>query len=131
MTPADPLKALVIDTDSIVRKEVATALAPVVQFDGDGGIWLLGAFNGLGAEDKVVTLLLAVKAQQLLGLRENDGVTPQELSELGQMSGGTIRPKLGKLLKAREIAKSENRYHLPPPAIRRAVARLEKATENG
>jgi hypothetical protein len=130
MNSDDPLKGLLIDTGSVAREEVAAALAPLLQFDESGGVWLLDPFDQLSSENKVMCLLLAVKAQQLLGLREEDSATPQDLAELGQMSGGTIRPKLAKLLKNRQVAKTGQAYHLPPPAMRRAVTRLKEASNN-
>jgi hypothetical protein len=131
MTDADPLKELMLDTDDVAREEIAGALAPYVQFDPEGGLWIHDQFDQLKSEDKVICLLLAMRAQQLLGLREKSGTTPQELIEIGQMAAGTVRPKLSKLLKDRQIAKTDSEYHLPPPAIRRAVARLRKAASDG
>jgi len=126
----DPLKELLLDPEGVAREDLANALRPFVQFDADGGLWLHDQFDQLSSEDKVICLLLANRAQQLLGLREDGGATPQQLIDMGQMAGGTVRPKLSKLLKERKIAKSGSEYHLPPPAIRRAVTRLREAAVN-
>lgn len=120
----DPLQELLVDEGAVARDELAQALRPYVQLGADGGLWLRETFDGLPARSKVLCLLLAIKAQSLLGLREADGAQPQELIDASGMAAGTVRPKLSELRKARLVAKSGNLYLVPDPVVRRAQAQL-------
>lgn len=127
MNESDPLEGLLVDGTALARDDLAAALRPFVQFDRAGSVWLLDEFEGLPARLKVSCLLLAVKAQYMLEIRQSDAATAQELAELGAMSSGTVRPMLSKLSKAREVAKVEGGYVVPDGAARRVVRQLAEA----
>jgi hypothetical protein len=120
----DPLQALLVDETAIAREELAQALRPYLQLGRDGGLWLLAPFDHLSGQAKVLCVLLAVKAQHLLGLRQGEAIQPQELVELSSMPPGTVRPKLSQLAKDRLVSKSANGYTVPDGMARRAVAEL-------
>jgi hypothetical protein len=103
---------------------LATALAPYVQLSEDGQIWPLEPFEGLKSAEKVLCLVLALKAAAMLGLRDEEGVSPGELVALSGMPAGTIRPKLSELVGNRLLAKTNAIYSLSAPAARRAIALL-------
>jgi hypothetical protein len=76
-------------------------LEPYVRFAGRGELVLQPEFDRLSAEHKLVCVLLSVKAQQLLGMRDTDDVAPQEIVTLTGMAAGTVRPGLAALIRAR------------------------------
>jgi len=125
VTTTDPLASLIVDEDSIAREELAAGLKPYVQLSKKGGLWLQTPFDELDSATKVLCLLLAIKAQAMLDLRESDQASPAELIEISGMPGGTVRPKLSKLVEKRFLAKADREYRVPPAAVRKALAELE------
>lgn len=123
----DPLETLLVDEGSIARDELATALEPFIRFARDGTLWPLDAFDQLTSKRKVLCLLLAVKAQHLLGLREDELVSPGQLVEMSEMAPGTVRPKLSELVRERRVAKAGHSYVMSGPGARRALAELAES----
>jgi hypothetical protein len=124
MPATDPLASLLIDEDDVAREELAAGLAPYVQITRQGGLMPLPAFEGLTAADKVLALLLSVKAMKMLGLRDGERVGPAELIELSGMPGGTVRPKLSSLVKKRLIIKDDHEYWITTLGSRKALEAL-------
>lgn len=123
----DPLQELLVDETAIAREELAEALRPYLQLGRDGGLWLLDPFDALPARARILCLLLAVKAQRMLGLRDNEAAKPQELVDLSSMAPGTVRPKLSQLARARLVTKGADGYVVPDGMARRAAAELAEA----
>jgi hypothetical protein len=129
MASNDPLAALLVNEDSIARKELAAGLAPYIQLTEQGGLWPLPPFENLASASKVLCLLLAVKAMAMLGLRENERAAPAELVEMSGMAAGTVRPKLSKLAEKRLVVKSNGEYWISTHGARKALETL--GHENG
>lgn len=121
MANSDPLSALLVDEDEVARDELATGLAPYIQITKQGGLLPKPAFEGLSAADKVLTLLLSIKAMKMLGLRDDERVGPAELIELSVMPGGTVRPKLSALAGKRLIVKDGHEYWITTLGARKAL----------
>jgi DNA-binding transcriptional ArsR family regulator len=118
---ADALTALIVDDDALARDELAVAIAAHVRLTKGGALLLEPSFNDLPSDRQVLCVLLALKALKLLGFRESDSATPQEIVDLSGMAPGTVRPKLSALLKARLVTKQGHSYSLPVHSARRAI----------
>src|ERR1700733_13220098 len=112
MTKADPLSALLVDEASVAREELAAGLAPFVQLTREGNVLPRDAFEKLTSRNKVLCLLLAVKALAMLDLRDSDEVVPADLVKIGDMAAGTVRPKLSQLVESRLAARDGHRYSI-------------------
>jgi hypothetical protein len=121
MASPDPLAALLVNEDSIAREELAAGLAPYVQLTEQGGLWPLPPFESLASTNKVLCLLLAVKAMAMLGLRESERAAPGELVEISGMPAGTVRPKLSKLAEKRLVVKGNGEYWISSHGARKAL----------
>lgn len=128
MTEVDPLQTLLVEADDIAREDVAEALSPLLRFTRDGALIPDQSFARLPAELRVVAVLLALRAQQMLGVREQAGATPGEVASLSGMPPGTVRPKLAQLLKAHRVARAGGLYSLPIPGVPSACQLLKEAT---
>lgn len=127
MAPQDPLTALLVDEDSIARDELASGLAPYVQLTEQGGLWPLPPFESLASANKVLCLLLAIKAMAMLGLRESERAAPGELVEMSGIPAGTVRPKLSKLAEKRLVVKGDREYWISSHGARKALEALGDA----
>jgi hypothetical protein len=123
-TAADPLIGLLVNESALAREELAEGLAPRLQLTEEGGLWLLPGFEELTSVNKVLCLLLAVKAMKMLGLRESDRVSPSDLVGLSGMPAGTIRPKLSHLAEKRLIGRDKHQYWISTPGARKALQTL-------
>jgi hypothetical protein len=122
-----PLSRLVVDELAIAEDEIAAALERYVRLTGDGQVVFEEAFTRLKARDQVLCVLLAVRAAQLLGLRTESALTPQEIVAVTGMAGGTVRPKLSALVRERLVAKGNAGYEIPVHALARATAEIGKS----
>jgi uncharacterized membrane protein (UPF0136 family) len=129
MANADPLAALLVDENDVAREELASGLAPFVQITKQGGLLPLEPFEGLNSANKVLTLLLAIKAMRMLELRDNERVGPAELTEMSGMAAGTVRPKLSALASNRLIAKDGPEYWITTLGARKALQVLVSAND--
>jgi hypothetical protein len=120
MAHDDPLSTLLVDEALVAREELAVGLAPFVQFTRDGDIWPLPPFEELPSRDKVLCLLLAVKAMSMLDIRETEQVSPAELVKIGDMAAGTVRPKLSQLVEKRLVMRDGHRYWISARGARKA-----------
>jgi hypothetical protein len=114
--------ALVVDETEVAREGLASVLSAFVRFTRSGDLLLQADFEELDAERKVLCLLLAMRAANLLGLRAEPGALPRELVLASGMPGGTVRPKLSGLLEQRLIARDGGRYVVPAHAITRVAS---------
>src|SRR5438270_764316 len=115
----DPLAALVVDEEQLAREELARALAPYIRFGRGGGLLPEDRFDSLPAALRVECTLLAFRAASLLGLRNVDGATPQEVARATGIPGGTVRPALRRLLDDRVVVQQGRTYRLAPYAMQR------------
>jgi hypothetical protein len=128
MEAEDPLAALVVDETLLAREELAAVLGPFVRFTASGGLLLEKAFDHLTTLQRVGCVLLAMRAAELLGLRDRPGARPREIVAVSGMPPGTVRPKLGALVRERIAVKEADEYMIPGHGIRRAVDLIKGAT---
>lgn len=128
MNSPDPLSGLIVDEAELSRAETAEVLAPYVRFTGAGELLLQPSFDGLRSDQKVLCVLLALRAAHSLQLREKSGASPAEIESASGLPGGTIRPTLTRLQKSRLLNKSGRDYDIPAFAHTRVVEIL-KATK--
>lgn len=124
MTTESGLRRLVVTPDVIAEDEIADALERYVRLTPEGDVVFHEAFGQLKAREQVLCLLLALRAAEMLGLRGSCSLTPQEVSKASGMAGGTVRPKLSALVKARLVSKDEGKYCIPIHAVAVATRTL-------
>lgn len=129
MATSDPLSTLLVDEDDVARDELAAGLTPFIQITKQGGLLPRPAFEKLSTADKVLTLVLSIKAMKMLGLRESERVGPAELIELSGMPAGTVRPKLSALAKGRLIVNDDHEYWITTLGARKALEVLVGSDE--
>lgn len=122
----DPLNALVLDAAEVDRAAIAGALKGRVGIDSKSGrVVLAPGFNALDARRKVVAVLLARKAAQLLGLADTEAMGHNEVVDASGLPSGTVAPALKSLREARLVAQDNAKaYYVPSPQINAAVRLL-------
>jgi hypothetical protein len=119
----DPLRALVLDAAEVDRAAIAGALKGRVGIDSKSGRPVLSpGFHALDARRKVVALLLARKAAQLLDLTDREAIGHREIVEATGLPSGTVAPTLKGLREARLVAQDDTKaYYIPTSQINAAV----------
>ena len=110
------LEELLIDVDELDRDLVATVLAPYVRIDRRScGIVPLSAWDRSSTETRVMLYLVARRAMRALGLPvERDAALPIEIARATGIPGGSVRPALQRLLKARVVAREGAMGYIVP-----------------
>ncbi len=119
------LEELVVDAREIDRELVATFLKPYLRIDGPtGGIIPMPAWGEVPNEARVLLYLVARKAMRALDLPlAAEGASPQEIERTTGIPGGSVRPALKRLLKARLVERELGLgYIVPNYAMLRARA---------
>jgi len=117
------LNDLVVSGREINTELVAEILGPFVRLDADSSdILPTTAWAGLPPEAKILLYLLARKAMVALQMSiPGEGATPQEIEKSTGVVGGTLRPKLKKMLGARLLARGDDSRYLVPNHAMEAV----------
>lgn len=123
---ADPLQALLVDETEIAREELASGLSPFVRLTSSGALVLEPSFEALGARQKVLCALLALKALHLLELREKPTAGPAEISSASGIPSGTVKPRLRELASDRLVIADGGRYEIPNHALRRVLDEITR-----
>jgi DNA-binding transcriptional ArsR family regulator len=119
------LEELVVDAREIDRELVATFLKPYLRIDGPTcGIIPMPAWGEVPNEARVLLYLVARKAMRALELPiASEGASPQEIERATGIPGGSVRPALKRLLKARLVERQLGTgYIVPNYAMVRARA---------
>lgn len=117
------LEDLVVDARAIDRELVATFLKPYLRIDGlTAAIIPMPAWVEVPNEARVLLYLVARKAMRALELPlASEGATPQEIERATGIPGGSVRPALKRLLKARLVERELGAgYIVPNYAVLRA-----------
>jgi DNA-binding transcriptional ArsR family regulator len=125
----DPLQDLLLDADEVDRGALARALAGIVGVDKKSGrVVLQPGFSSLDTRRRALAYVLGAKVSTLLGLREDETVTPKELQQATGMPPGTVRPKLSQLKEQRLVSKTgEGAYFIAGHQIPAVIEDLSKA----
>lgn len=128
-TDLDPLDELVVKSEEVEgenRKILARILKPHVQIDPEKGtIYFVKQPSNLNTKEQVLVVLLAKLALAQKNPDISPITTPKELEEISGLPGGTVRPKLGELVKEKVIAKSSVGYYIEAVNLYKARAVLE------
>lgn len=110
------LEELVVDAQDLDRQMVATLLEPYLRLDrGSGDVIPLPPWDDAPNEVRVLLYLLARRAMCALGLPvERDSASPIEIERATGIPGGSVRPALKRLLKARVVAKHTGIGYIVP-----------------
>lgn len=119
------LEDLVVDAREIDRELVATFLKPYLRIDGPTcGILPQPGWAEVPNEARVLLYLVARKAMVALDLPlPHEAASPQEIERATGIPGGSVRPALKRLLKAKLVERDlASGYVVPNYAMLRARA---------
>jgi hypothetical protein len=112
------LEDLVVDADELDRDLVGTVLYPYLRIDGATcEVIPLPTWDDAPNEVRVLLYLLARRAMRALALplpTGRDAASPVEIERATGIPGGSVRPALKRLLKARVVAKQAGVGYIVP-----------------
>lgn len=110
------LDDLLVDSRELDRALVADVLGPYVRIDrGSGDLIPLPAWDDVSNEARVLLYLLARRAMRALELPvPGEGASPVEIERATGIPGGSVRPALKRLLKARAVSKHTGAGYVVP-----------------
>lgn len=110
------LDELVIDARDLDREMVATLLRPYLRIDrASGEVIPLEPWDHAPNEVRVLLYLLARRAMYALGVTsEGCAASPVAIERSTGIPGGSVRPALKRLLKARVVAKQDGTSYIVP-----------------
>jgi hypothetical protein len=112
------LEELLVDTRELDRELVGSVLLPYLRIDrATCEIVPLPAWEDAPNEVRVLLYLLARRAMRALNLDlpgARDAASPVEIERATGIPGGSVRPALKRLLKARIVAKQDGMGYIVP-----------------
>ncbi len=110
------LEELVVDAREIDRELVATFLKPYLRIDGPtGDILPMPGWAEVPNEARVLLYLVARKAMRALDLAiAVEAASPSEIERATGIPGGSVRPALKRLLKARLVQREIGAGYIAP-----------------
>lgn len=110
------LEDLVVDARELDRELIGTLLRPYLRIDrASGEVIPLPAWDDAPTEVRVLLYLLARRAMRALDLPiGRDAAAPVEIERATGIPGGSVRPALKRLLKARAVAKQDGIGYIVP-----------------
>ena len=110
------LEDLLIDARDLDRDLVAGLLAPYLRIDRSTcEVIPLAPWDEAPNETRVLLYLLARRAMRALSLPvKQDAASPVEIERATGIPGGSVRPALKRLLKARAVAKQTGTGYIVP-----------------
>jgi hypothetical protein len=120
------LSSLVRSEAEIAEDLMARTLEPIIGFTKAGEVVPAALFHALNPIRKVLALLMAVKALKSLGFRQDESVGPTEVSNLGGLPLGTVKPALRELEKQKLATSEKGKYHIPLHSLTRVAAMLRE-----
>jgi len=127
MNEENPLSKLIVsEAQTIDNGALADLLVQYITIHKEtNNIDFSANFHGLGNIEKILILLAAIKARNIL-LDTDDKLTPLEIIKLEIMPEGSVKGTLKKLLDANEIKSEKGKYFLPNYKISQVTARFKK-----
>ena len=110
------LEELLVDARQIDRELVATFLKPYLRIDRRTCVILpQPAWGEVPNEARVLLYLVARKAMRALEMPlDDEAATPLEIERATGIPGGSVRPALKRLLKARLVERELGRGYIVP-----------------
>ena len=123
---SDPLEALLVDAVAVDRERIAGVLAGKLALDRNSGApVILPGFAELDGKAKLLSLLLAHRALELLGLKKDPSISPVDASRQTGMPGGTVRRMLPEFVEAHLASRSvDGTYFLSSAQIPNAISSI-------
>ena|SRR5438445_532760 len=119
------LEDLLVDEDALDRDALGAGLGPYLKVGKTGTLRPADGWRNLTQRDRVLAVLLGIKAGHVLGVRDHEEASATEVTEQVGAAGGTVRPILRGLMEAGFIAQGRSgAYFVPAMAVPRAVASL-------
>lgn len=128
MTNIDPLSKLVVsESQAVDRQELADLLSPYLSINKETqSLDFSGAFRELSNAEKILIILSAVKAKNLV-LNTEDKITPSEIIKMDIAPEGSIKGTLKNLLESKDIKSDKSKYYLPNYKLSQIAARFKKS----
>ncbi len=91
------LRKLVKQEEKISEELLYDLLKDYVQITDRGEILLTGAAGKLETKRKILIVLIAKKALKILGMTQDEKMSPKEIEQILGVKGGTVRSTLAAL----------------------------------
>jgi hypothetical protein len=124
------LNKLLVDQQELDRDALGRALLPLIRIGNDGTFRPVAGWSKLSKIQRVLVILLAGKASQVLGVRDDESLSAAEVATLSGVAGNTSRPVLRTLVE-RGIAAQDRagRYFIQNMAVPDALSQLPTPAE--
>lgn len=114
MTQQKPLDDLLVDEDDFNESMLTDVLAPFVGIgDTSGTLIPTAKFEELSAAAQTAVVLLARKATYELGLSEEEGATPLDISKISGINHNTVKTAVRDLDEMNLVANDGGEYTVP------------------
>lgn len=121
----DPLDQLFVKSEQVEGEQralLAQLILPYASINADtGDVHFKSTFDDLSSKQRILIYLLCRLA---LSTRPKTtftlAVSPVEIEKATMLPGGTVRPKLGELVRDRIVIKSGDGYSVPAASLQRA-----------
>lgn len=111
--------------DEETKNWLANLLEPFIWLDPENNsITFKDDERNLNALQKVLLFALARKVISLINNNNMGSFTPTEVETETEIPGGTVRPKLGELLKKKILVRNENGYELAQNFFKREIEQI-------
>lgn len=132
MDNIDPFaKLLVSESQTINKQELADLLAPYLSINKETKaiVDFSPEFRNLSNENKILIVLSAVKARNLIFNDVEDRISPIEIIRMEIAAEGSVKATLKRLFENKEIKSENKKYYIPNYKITQVINRL-KNTKN-
>lgn len=128
MTNQDPLQKLFVsETQAVNRQELADLLSPYLSINKETQSFdFSSSFRDLPNAEKLLMILSAVKARNLVLSNIPDEISPSEIIKMDVMPVGSVKGTLKTLLDSKDIKSSNGKYSLPNYKISQVAARFNQ-----
>ncbi|MUV56246.1 hypothetical protein [Halogeometricum sp. CBA1124] len=112
-TDQSSLESLLVDENALNEELLTDILREYIRIGQQSGeIIPKSEFQSLTTKEKTVVVLLAQRALAQLDMAESEWLKPSEISDIGRMKDGTVRPILKKL-KGDLLENEDGKYRVP------------------
>ncbi|MDZ7849977.1 MAG: hypothetical protein U5K70_03910 [Halodesulfurarchaeum sp.] len=114
MTQQKSLDDLLVDEDDFNESMLTDVLAPFVGIgDNSGTLLPTDKFEELSAVAQTAVVLLARKATYEIGLSEEEGATPLDISQISGINHNTVKTAVRDLDEMNLVANDDGEYTVP------------------